>query len=150
MSYVSKLWQYVENVRPIYPQPQKKRTTKTFKIILIDFCLGQNCLCTIDFWLENWLKTQNHSSVTFIYVQMAWFIPLGCEQQSAYFPGLLIKNQGVIENLEQNRSESRNIRTVASFGVAVQDCFFRMLLHISDYRFPGSHKFFLDFSVENC
>ena len=81
----------------MYTQPQKKRTTKISKIILWDFFLGQNYLRTIDRWLENWLKTQNYSSATSAYVQTTWFITLGCEQQSAYFLALLIKNQGVIE-----------------------------------------------------
>ena len=62
--------------------------------------------------------------MTSAYVQMAWFITLGCEQQSAYFPGLLIKNQGVIENLEQKKTENKKIETVTLFGVAQQDCFF--------------------------
>ena len=80
-------------------------------------------------------------------MQPDWFITLGCERQSTYFPALLIKCQGVIEKFEQNRPESRKIETFTSFGVAQQDCFFRMLLHVLDYPFPGSCKFFLDFSV---
>ena len=95
-----------------YTQPQKKRTTKIFKKTLLGFFLGQNSFCTIDCWLENLLKKQNKASVTSVYVQMASFITLGCEQQYAYFPALLIKNQGVIENLEQNRPENRNIDSV--------------------------------------
>ena len=101
--------EHLETVIVSYTQPQKKRTTKIFKIIFWDFCLGQNCLCTIGCWLENWLKTQSHSSVTSAYMQTAWFITLGCEQQSTYFPALLIKYQGVIEKFEQNRPESQKI-----------------------------------------
>ena len=85
--------------------------------------------------------------MTSAYVQTAWFITLECEQQSAYFPALLIKYQGVIEKFEQIGPESRKIETVTSFGVAQQDWFFRMLLYVSDYLFPGSCTFFLDFFV---
>ena len=59
------------------------------------------------------------------YVQKAWFITLECGQQSISFPALLIRNQRVIENLEQNRPQSRKIETVTSFGVAQRDCFFQ-------------------------
>ena len=85
--------------------------------------------------------------MTSAYVQTVWFITLGSEQQSAYFPAMLIKYQGVIEKFEQNRPESRKIETVTSFEVAQRDHFFRMLRHVFDNPFPGSCKFFLDFSV---
>ena len=49
---------------------------------------------------------------------MAWFITLGCEQQSVSFPALLTGNQGVIENLEENRLESPKIETVSTLGIA--------------------------------
>ena len=71
--------------------------------------------------------------MTSAYVQMAWFITLGCEQQSVSFPALLIGNQGVIEKLEQNKAESQKIATVSSFGVAQQHHLFRMLLHVLVY-----------------
>ena len=48
-----------------YTQPQKKRTTKIFNIIFLGFFLQWNCLCTIDCWQENRLKTKNHSSVSY-------------------------------------------------------------------------------------
>ena len=83
--------------------------------------------------------------MTSAYVQTAWFITLGCEQQSAYFLALLIKYQGVIEKFKQNRPESRKIETVMSFWVAQRDRFFRMLLHVLDYRFLGLCKFFSGF-----
>ena len=79
---------------------------------------------TIDCWQEDCLKTGNHSSVTSAYVQMAWFVTLGCEQQSVSFPALLIGNQGVIEKLEESRPESRKIETVTSLGIAWQSLFF--------------------------
>ena len=80
---------------------------------------------------------------------MAWFITLGCEQRSAYFPASLIKYQGVIEKFEQNRPESRKIETVTSFGVAQQHPLFWMFVHAFDYLMPASGKFFQDFSVAN-
>ena len=49
--------------------------------------------------------------MTSAYVQTAWFITLGCEQQSAYFPALLIKYQGVIEKFEENEAEIQSIET---------------------------------------
>ena len=81
------------------------------------------------------------------YVQKAWFITLECGQQSISFPALLIKNQGFIENLEQNGPESQKIETVTSFGVAQRDCFFSVLVYVLRYPFPASYTFFLDFSV---
>ena len=50
---------------------------------------------------------KNRSSVTFTYDQTAWFIPLGCEQQSVSFPALLIKKRGGTEKLEQSTAESK-------------------------------------------
>ena len=68
--------------------------------------------------------------MTSAYVQMAWFITLGCEQQSVSFRALLIANQGVIEKLEESRPESRKIDTVTSFGVAQRHLLFRVFLHV--------------------
>ena len=48
-----------------YTQPLKKRTTNFFNIFFLNFFVEQNCSYAIDCWLENWLKTQNHPSVTF-------------------------------------------------------------------------------------
>ena len=56
--------------------------------------------------------------MTSAYQQMAWFITLGCEQQSVSFPALLIGNQGVIEKLEESRPESQKIEIVTSVGIA--------------------------------
>ena len=56
--------------------------------------------------------------MTSAYVQMTWFITLGCEQQSVFFPALFIGNQGVIRKLEESRPESRKIETVTSLRIA--------------------------------
>ena len=86
--------------------------------------------------------------MTSAYVQTAWLVTLGGEQQSISFAALLIRNQGVIDMFEQNRYERRNIVTVTSFGVVQQNLFFfRMLMHVLVYLFPASCNFFLDFSV---
>ena len=92
------------------------------------------------------LKMQNHSSVTSAYVETAWLITLGCEQQSVPLPALLIGNQCVIEKFEQSRPESRKIEIVTLFGVARRHLLSRVLLHVLGYPFLASCKFFLDFS----
>ena len=58
-------WVIVLLIAYSYNQPQKKRTTIIFNIIFWDFYLEQNCLCTVDCWLENWLETQNHPNATY-------------------------------------------------------------------------------------
>ena len=56
----------------------------------------------------------------------AWFITLGCVQQSVTFLAFLIGNQGFMEKLEQNRAESQRIETVTTctLGVAQQHLLF--------------------------
>ena len=54
-----------------YTQQQKKHTTKIFSIIFGIFFKSKTvCRCTTDCWLANRLKTQNHFSVTSVYVQI--------------------------------------------------------------------------------
>ena len=77
---------------------------------------------------------------------MAWFITLGCEQQSVSLLALFIKNQGVIEKLEQTRSESLKIETVNLSGLAQRHILVRVLLCVLDYPFPVSCKFCSGFS----
>ena len=60
------------------------------------------------------LKMLNHSSVTYAYVQIVWFITLECVQPSVIFPAFHIGNQDVIEKLEQNRAELRKIETMGT------------------------------------
>ena len=58
---------------------QKKCTTKIFSIIFWEFVFHawQNCTSTVYLW-EDRVKTQT-------YVQKAWFITLGCVQNSVKF-----------------------------------------------------------------
>ena len=91
---------------------------------------------------------QSLSSVASAYVQIAWFITLGSEQQSVSFPALLIGNQGVIKKLEESRPESRKIETLTSFVVAQRHLIFSMLLHLLELSLSSfTYIFFLAFSA---
>ena len=100
--------------------------------------------------MHSWLLTRK------LKITQVWPVPMckllglshwGCGQHSASFLALLIGNQGLIEKLEQSKAERRKIKTATPFGVAQRHLLSRMLLHVLDYLFPGSCKFFLDFSV---
>ena len=69
--------------------------------------------------------------------QTAWFITLGCEQQSVTFQAILIRNQDVIGNLEWNEAGSKRIRTITVFGFAQQHLLFGMVLHVLVYPTPA-------------
>ena len=59
----------------------------------------------------------------------AWFITLGCVQQSVTFSAFLIKNQSFIKKFEENEAEIQRIETGTSRGVAQQYLHFCKLLH---------------------
>ena len=71
-------------------------------------------------------------------------------QQSISFPAWLVRSQGVIENLEQNRPESRKIETVTSFGVAQRDVFSGCSCMYWITPFQAHVNFFWIFLWRNC
>ena len=88
--------------------------------------------------MEESLKTQNLSSVSFPYLQATWFITLGYVQWTVTFQAFLIKKQVVIGNLKENEAEIQKIETVTSPGSAHQDLLLRMLLSALNHPFPAS------------
>ena len=108
---------------------------------MLGFFLQQSYIGTVDYCIKGRLKNQNHSSVTSPCEQTAWFITLGCEQQSVKFQAFVIGNQDVIERLEQNKAGSQRIGTVTVFGFAQQHLLFGMLLHVLVYPTPALWNF---------
>ena len=58
---------------------------------------------------------------------MAWFITLGCVQESILFPAFLIENQSFIEKFEENKAEIQRIEKKKSQIIILKILVVRLL-----------------------
>ena len=83
-------------------------------------------------------------------MQMAWFVILGCVQQSITFSAFLIKTQSFIEKFKENKAEIQRIETGTSRGAAQQYLHFGMLLLEMVYPIQDDVNLQRFFLLQNC